>query len=72
MKTCRQKFEREQQDLPKNMRRSADKIIASYHANNEALKAGGTYSLEAMNNQAFDTFNREALVRIYFINIYSM
>ena len=29
MKTCRQRFEMEQQNLPRNMRRSADKIIES-------------------------------------------
>ncbi len=62
MKTCRQKFALEQQNLPKNMRRSADKIIEQYEANNQALSAGGNYDMDAINNQAFDTYNTQALV----------
>ncbi len=66
MKSCRVKFELAQQDLPKNQRRSADKIIASYNANNARMAAacsgGGGYNFDELNNQAFDTFNKEALV----------
>ena len=66
MKSCRQKFELQQQDLPKNMRRSADKIIAAYEQNQAMMNAftsgSGSYNIDAMNDQAFDTYNREALV----------
>jgi hypothetical protein len=66
MKSCRQKFELQQQDLPKNMRRSADKIIAAYEQNQAMMNAftsgSGGYNIDAMNDQAFDTYNREALV----------
>lgn len=62
MKTCRQKFELEQENLPRNMRRSADKIIDSYNKNNAMLQSTGNYSMDRMNNDAFDVFNKEALV----------
>lgn len=62
MKTCRQKFELEQQNLPRNMRRSADKIIEQYNKNNAMLQSSGNYNMDDLNNQAFDTYNREALV----------
>jgi hypothetical protein len=65
MKTCRQKFEIEQMNLPKNMRRSADKIIEQYEKNNLAIKAngsGGNYNIDQMNEDAFEIFNKEALV----------
>ena len=63
MKSCRDKFNREQEQLPKHMRRNADKIIESYNQNNAKLQAGGNYNLEEMNNQAFETYKQEALVR---------
>ena len=66
MKTCRQKFELQQQDLPKNLRKSADKIIAAYEQNqammNMNISGGGSYNFDELNNQAFDTYNKEALV----------
>ena len=66
MKSCRQKYELQQQELPKHMRKSADKIIAAYEQNQAMMNAmasgGGTYNFDAMNDQAFDTFNKEALV----------
>jgi hypothetical protein len=63
MKTCRQKFEIEQMNLPKNMRRSADKIIEQYEKNNMAIRSSdGSYNLDQMNNDAFEIFNKEALV----------
>ena len=66
MKSCRQKFELQQQDLPKNLRKSADKIIAAYEKNqammNMQMGGSGTYNFDKLNNQAFDTYNKEALV----------
>lgn len=64
MKSCRIKFEQQQQDLPKSQRRSADKIIAAYNQNNARLacSGGGQYNFDELNNQAFDTYNKEALV----------
>ena len=66
MKSCRQKFELQQQDLPKNLRKSADKIIAAYEQNqammNMQLGGSGKFNLDALNDQAFDTYNKEALV----------
>ena len=66
MKTCRQKFELQQRDLPKNLRKSADKIIAAYEQNqammNMQLGGSGSFNFDALNDQAFDTYNKEALV----------
>ena len=66
MKSCRQKFELQQQDLPKHMRKNPDKIIAAYEQNqammNSIASGSGGYNFDAMNDQAFDTYNREALV----------
>ena len=66
MKTCRQKFELQQQDLPKNLRKSADKIIAAYEKNQAMMNmqtgGSGAYNFDALNDQAFDTYNKEALV----------
>ena len=61
IKSCKKKFEIQQQDLPKNMRRSADKIINSYYQN-MAMMGGGGYNMDQMNEQAFDTYNTQALV----------
>ncbi len=61
IKSCKKKFEIQQQDLPKNMRRNADKIIASYNQNMGMMSAGG-YGMDAMNAQAYDTYNNQALV----------
>ena len=63
MKTCKEKFERQQKDLPPNQRRNADKIIANYNANNARLQAGGNYNMDALNQQAFDQYNNDALVK---------
>ena len=66
IKTCRQKFELQQRDLPKNLRKSADKIIAAYEQNqammNMQVGGSGTFNFDALNDQAFDTYNKEALV----------
>ena len=66
MKTCRQKFELQQRDLPKNLRKSADKIIAAYEQNqammNMQVGGSGSFNFDALNDQAFDTYNKEALV----------
>ena len=66
MKSCKQKFELQQRDLPKNLRKNADKIIAAYEQNqammNAQISGGGTYNFDALNDQAFDTYNKEALV----------
>ena len=66
MKTCRQKFELQQRDLPKNLRKSADKIIAAYEQNqammNMQVGGSGSFNFDALNDQAFDAYNKEALV----------
>ena len=66
MKSCRQKYELQQQELPKHLRKSADKIIAAYEQNqammNSMASGSGAYNFDAMNDQAFETYNREALV----------
>lgn len=63
IKSCRQKFELEQEKLPKNMRKSADKLIEGYNKNNAKLQLVGNYSLDQMNNDAFEQFNKEALAK---------
>ncbi len=63
MKSCKKKFEIQQQDLPKNMRRNADKIIASYNQNKAMMGGGGGYNnMDYMNAQAYDAYNNQALV----------
>ena len=63
MKSCKKKFEIQQQDLPKNMRRNADKIIASYNQNMAMMGGGGGYNnMDYMNAQAYDAYNNQALV----------
>lgn len=67
MKSCKEKFEREQQNLPKNQRRSADDIIEKYRKIEAQSKiqcsgGGGNYNIDKLNNDAFDVFNQEALV----------
>jgi hypothetical protein len=62
MKTCKDRFELEQSKLPKNQRRSAETIIEKYHQNNAALKSAGDYNLDKVNSDAFDIFNKEALI----------
>lgn len=66
MKSCKQKYELQQRDLPKNMRKSADVIIAQYQANKARMEAslagGGAYDFDRMADQAFETYNKEALV----------
>ena len=66
IKSCRQKFLLQQQDLPKNMRKNPDKIIAAYEQNqammNSMASGSGTYNFDALNDQAFDAYNKEALV----------
>ena len=62
MKTCRQRFEMQQQNLPRNMRKSADRIIEQYNKNNAMLQSTGNYNMDELNNQAFETYNKEALV----------
>lgn len=63
MKTCRDRFNREQEMLPKNLRKSADKIIESYNKSNAKISSTGGYNMDQLNDQAFNTFNQEALVR---------
>jgi hypothetical protein len=62
MKTCRQKFEIEQSNLPKNQRKFADKIIENYEKNKLALQADGNYSLEKMNEDAYNIWSKESLM----------
>lgn len=62
MKTCRQKFEIEQSKLPKNQRKSADVIIENYEKNKKALQANGTYSLDKMNDDAYNIWSKESLM----------
>ena len=62
LKSCKQKFELAQADLPPNRRRNADKIIANYEANQNRGMGGGDYNMDALNQQAFDQYNKDALV----------
>lgn len=63
MKTCRVKFDQEQENLPKHMRKNADKLIENYNKNMTMLQAGGNYSVDQVNNDAFDQYNKEALAK---------
>ena len=64
LKSCKQKFDLAQQSLPPNKRRNADKIIANYEANQSRGMGGGNY--DALNQQAFDQYNKDALVECEF------
>ena len=61
IKTCKKKFDLEQQGLPKNLRRSSEVILEKYSQVN-SLKTSGKYDIEELNNDAFEIFNKEALV----------
>ena len=63
LKSCKEKFNREQEQLPKNMRKDADKILNSYNQNSAKLQSSGNYNMDQMNNDAFETYKQEALVR---------
>ena len=66
MKSCRQKFENSQAHLPPNQRKNVDKLIENYEKNEKYMRAGvsgkGGYNLDALNQQAFDQYNKDALV----------
>ena len=63
IKSCKQKFDLAQQSLPPNKRRNADKILANYEANqNRGISSGGNYNMDQLNQQAFDQYNKDALV----------
>jgi len=62
MKTCKEKFELEQQRLPKNQRRSAEAIIEKYNQMGSEMKNEGRYSVLNLNNDAYKMWNDEVLV----------
>lgn len=67
IKTCKEKFEREQQNLPRNLRKSAEDILEKYRKMEAQSKiscsgGGGNYNIDKLNNDAFEVFNNEALV----------
>lgn len=62
IKTCVVKFNREQENLPKNQRRSAESILEKYKAIEQGFKSQGDYNVDSMNNEAFNVFNKEALI----------
>lgn len=62
MKTCREKFELEQQKLPKNQRKSADTIIEKYNQMNSAMKNEGNFNIMNLNNDAYRIWSDEALI----------
>lgn len=62
MKTCVIKFDKAQEDLPKNKRRSAESIIQKYNQTKIGINTNGNYNLDAINNQMFNIYNKEALV----------
>lgn len=70
MKSCKTKFELAQKDLPPNRRRNADKIIADYERNqammNQGVGGNGAFNMDALNQQAFDQYNKDALVKCEF------
>lgn len=45
------------------MRKNADKLIENYNKNMTMLQAGGNYSVDQVNNDAFDQYNKEALAK---------
>ena len=63
IKSCKQKFELSQQSLPPNKRRNADQILKNYEANqNRGIGSSGNYNMDQLNQQAFDQYNKDALV----------
>ena len=65
LKSCKQKFELSQQSVPANKRRNADQIIANYEKN-QMRGMGGGNNYDALNQQAFDQFNKDALIECEF------
>jgi uncharacterized Zn-finger protein len=72
IKTCRNKFDLEQENMPRNLRRSADVILNKYYTNlnkkeehiNKSNGGGAKsgYQIEQLNNDAYEIFTKEALV----------
>ena len=63
LKSCKEKFNREQEQLPKNWRKNADKILAGYNQNSAKLQSKGNYNIDQMNNDAYETYSQQALVK---------
>lgn len=63
MKTCEVRFNREQEQLPRNQRRNAEDIIEKYKQMNAGIKKGdGNYNVDNYNNEAYKIFSEDALV----------
>lgn len=63
LKSCKEKFNREQEQLPKNLRKNADKILAGFNQNSAKLQSKGNYNIEQMNNDAYEIYSQQALVK---------
>ena len=67
MKSCKQKFELQQANLPPNQRKDVNKLIENYEKNQALMGKGlsgkGGYNMDALNQQAFDQYNQDALVK---------
>lgn len=71
MKTCKTKFEQQQMNLDPKLRRNADQIIKNYEKNQAMLNQGvggkgGYANMDALNDQAFEQYNKDALVKCEF------
>ena len=62
LKSCKEKFNREQ-ELPKNLRKNADKILVGFNQNFAKLQSKGNYNIEQMNNGAYEIYSQQALVK---------
>ncbi len=65
LKSCKQKFDLAQKSVPANKRRNADQIIANYEKN-QMMGMGAGNNYDALNQQAFDQYNKDALVECEF------
>ena len=54
--------------MPPNKRRKADQIIANYEKNQQlsGMPVGGGNNYDALNQQAFDQYNKDALIECEF------
>lgn len=60
MKSCKKKFEMEQKQLPKELRRSLPDQPVSFEE--MKIKGMNEADMEKFNNEAFKNFNEKALV----------
>ena len=61
LKTCIVRFNREQEQLPLKMRKSAETIIERFRKMEGEVKSNGNYNIDQLNDETYKVFSEEAL-----------